>query len=220
MKTRMIVVAELVFDYNFYPRNQIDSAHVRSIKLAREAGIHLPPIVIDKATKRIVDGFHRVRDIQLEDKNGKIRCIEKTYANDAEMFLDAMRLNAGHGRNLTIYDRTHAILIAGKLGLDNSAIADALGMTMDRVGELRTMRTARSNGAKVAIKRTISHMAGKKLNQSQQEANRKLSGMTPSFYANQLLILVTNDLLDKEDEKLFETLQKLHEVLDELLAVT
>lgn len=215
MKPKMIPVAELVFDYGLYPRQQIDSAHVRNIRLARQAGVELPPITIDQVSKRIVDGFHRAKDILLEDPKGKIACTEKKYTTEAEMFLDAMRLNASHGSNLTVCDRLHCILLAERLQIDEEAVADALGMTEERIGELRLDRTAKSNGTSLALKQTIRHMRGKRLSESQWAANKKLSGMRPAFYVNQLLLLLENDLLDDEDEKLGELLDRLAEKLAE-----
>jgi hypothetical protein len=211
---------ELVLDFDLYPRNNVDSHNVRGIIDAMEAGITLPPVVICKRTKRVADGFHRVRAVLQRDQEGEVDVVEKVYKTDAEFFLDAMRYNAHHGARLDPCDRTRCTIIAERLSIPLDQVAGALHMPTDKLGELKVARTATStSGLSVPLKRTIQHMAGHRLTKSQVEANSGLSGMNQQFYANQLISLIENGLLDKEDEKLFERLAKLRELLDEVLAV-
>lgn len=211
--------AELVEDFDLYPRNNVDSQHVKHLVEALAAGEELPPGIIDKKTKRLIDGFHRKRArIQLYGPDAEMEVIEKTYKNDAEMFLDAMRYNAAHGVKLDQCDRTHCVIIAERLSIPLEAVAGALHVPIERLGMLRTHRTALgSSGLTIPLKRTISHFAGKRLNKAQAEANEKLSGMNQAFYANQLIMLIENRLLDLEDERLMDRLKVLHEALEGLL---
>ncbi|KKM98626.1 hypothetical protein LCGC14_1156090 [marine sediment metagenome] len=217
-------LSELVLDFDLYPRTQIDSHHVSEMVEAENAGTEFPPIVIDKKSKRVIDGFHRVKKhLRCHGPDATIPVVEKTYKNDAAMLLDAIRYNANHGRNLSSFDRMHSILLAGKLGLTDKAVAGALSTTEDRVKVLRLNKSARVGNGKVSvtvpIKQTIRHMAGKKLTRSQVDANKKLGGMNQLFYVNQLLTLIESDLIDKENQDLLEALRKLHERLGETLAV-
>lgn len=216
---RKMKVAELVFDFNLYPRQQIDSQHVTYLAEAVDSGASMPPLVIEKSSKRIVDGFHRAKAyLRLFGTDAECEVVEKTYRNDKELFLDAMRFNAAHGRTLTRYDRVHCILLAEKLGIDANAVAGTLNLRADRLAELRTDRTAVVGNVTVALKRTIQHMAGKKLTKQQQECNTKLSGMNQLFYVNQLVSLLESNLIDKEDEELMEGLRKLGELIDQHLS--
>ena len=216
MKPITLKCSELVFDFDLYPRPNIDAAHVRNIMTALEAGEELPPIVVDEKSKRIVDGFHRVRAMQRHDKdNATIQAILHSYASDKALFLEAVRLNAAHGRSLTSYDRAHAIILADKLGIDHDVLAGALRMTLARVNDLRIERSAIAEKLTVPLKRTIRHMAGRKLSKGQQEANVKLSGMDAGFYVRQVILLLENDLLDPEDEELDPLLDCLAKLLRE-----
>jgi hypothetical protein len=200
-------VSELVFDFDFYPRAQIDSQHVAYLEDVMKAGHALPPIVIDKASKRVVDGFHRCRAaLKMYGKDAEIEVIEKAYRNDRELFLDAVRYNSGHGRTLAMYDRAHCAILAARLEIDDAALAGALQVTTDRLAELRADRSATSGGKLVPIKRTIAHMAGKKLTPRQAEANKKFSGMEQTFYVNQVILLLENDLVNTENGPLMERL--------------
>lgn len=222
-------VGDLVLDFALYPRADVDRQHCSYMAEAIRAGATLPPVIIDKKSKRVTDGFHRVRTyLRVYDPNHKIEVIEKSYRTDAAMFLDAMRYNASHGRMLSTFDRAHCILLGEQFGIEPDQIAGALQITMDAVGKLKadrvgTLRTrtvtssGQRKGQRIPLKRTIRHMSGTTLTKAQYEANDKLSGMEQLFYVNQLVTLIENDLLDKENEKLFDGLRKLHELLESVL---
>lgn len=221
MKTATIKASELVEDFALYPRGDVDSSHVAQIAEAMAAGESLPPIITCKATKRIVDGFHRRRAaIKFGGPDVSVEVVLKNYASDGELFLDAMEHNSGHGRRLTSVDAVRSATRAGELGLSVDAIAKALKMTVDRVGALVADRTAKCGMTVVSLKQTIRHMAGRKLTKPQEQANRKLSGMNQVFYVNQIITLVENDLLDKENEDLMLRLQVLQGLLESLLVTS
>ena len=218
---RKMKCAELVFDFDLYPRNNLDAHNIRSIADARKAGVEMAPVIIDKKSKRIVDGFHRNKErLQTDGPEAEIEVIEKVYKNEQEMFLDAMRYNATHGARLDPCDRTRCAVIAERLRIPIESVAGALNMPVDKLAGLRADRTAMAaggGGLVIPLKRTIKHMAGKKLSKQQQVVNDKSSGMNQSFYANQLIDLIESDLIDKEDETLYKRLQRLYELLAELL---
>jgi hypothetical protein len=200
MKT--MKAAEIVLDFDLYPRNNIDTGNVRGISDAMKAGITLPPVLIDKLSKRCVDGFHRVKAKLREDKNGILDVIEKKYANEKDMFLDAMRYNSSHGARLDMCDRT-----------------GALHMPIDKLGELKNTRTATNNRLTIPLKHTVSRgFHGKTLTDRQVQANEKLSGMNQIFYANQLIELIESEMLDVDDENLMTVLKKLNDLLKTVLS--
>ena len=217
---RMMPVSEIVMDFDLYPRQSINSQHVAEMCEAAKAGVDFPPVVIDKKSKRLTDGFHRYRKaIRLEEP--EIAVVEKTYKTEGEMLLDAIRMNANHGRVLSAYDRTHCIILAGRMKIKDDAVATAMSITTDRLESLRIDRSATVKSGKtvqtIPLKRTIRHMAGKRLTKPQVEANEKLSGMNQQFYVNQVLMLITSGLLDRKDEKLMGLLKELRDRITEVL---
>lgn len=226
-KPAMIRAAELVEDFDLYPRPDVDSQHVSQMVEALEAGVELPAAIADRKSKRIVDGFHRKRAwIRWGGPDVEVPVIWKDYKNDGELFLDAMACNSGHGRRLSTFDKVRCAVIAGNLKLEPARVAAALKLTTERVSGLiisrtatgtlsgRYSRTAAGEKGDVPLKRTIAHMAGGKINKQQQEANDKLSGMAPLFYINQVIILIEANLLPEGDENLETGLKKLHDLLE------
>lgn len=219
MKT--MKAAELVLDFELYPRNNVDSHNVNTICEALQMQADIPPVVICRKTKRVADGFHRVKAyLKHFGPDADIKVIEKDYKNDAAFFLDSMRYNSHHGAKLDPCDRTHCIIIAERLKISADAVAGALHMPVNRVGELMNTRTATSktSGLTIPLKRTIiGMMAGKVLTKRQEEANERLSGMNQQFYANQLIELIESKMLDLEDDALIGRLRVLHDLLDGVL---
>lgn len=229
-KPEMIPASELVEDFDLYPRKDVDSQHVANMLETLAAGNELPPIIADRKSKRIVDGFHRRRAwIRHSGEDITVPVIFHDYKNEGEIFLEAMALNSAHGRRLATFDQVRCATMAAKLKLKPAQIAHALRLTTERVEHLLDKRTATARlsnqpkgspqSERIPIKRTISHMAGGNLNKGQQDANQKLSGMSPLFYVNQLLLLLDNGLMPENDENLEDGLKKLHQLLEERLAV-
>ncbi len=215
---RTIKAAEIVIDYTLYPRNSVDEHNVRCIMDAIRTGERLPPVLIDKKSKRVVDGVHRIKAHLRLDEDAKIEVAEKDFKNDAAIFLEAMRLNADHGAKLDSCDRTHCLVVAERLKINIDAVAGALHMPKEKLGNLRNRRIAKTaKGLAVPLKRTLQHMAGRRLTKQQIAANERSSGMNQAFYVNQLVDLIEAELLDQEDEKLLEALRHLHGLLDTLL---
>lgn len=211
-------LSELVLDFDLYPRGSVDTQHVTEIAEAIEAGSPVPPLVIDKASKRVVDGFHRWRALRrLYGEDHVTECIEKSYKSDGDLFIDAMRYNASHGRALTKHDKTHCVLIAEELGLSVELVAESLNLTKDRVGALRKGRVGQLGARPVALKNTIRHMAGRRLDARQAAANEKLSGMNATFYLHQIAMLIETGLIDTANKELMTELANAGDLIERFL---
>lgn len=194
-------LSELVLDYDVYPRVRIDPMNVSQMRESLAAGASLPPLVVCSRTLRIADGFHRyTTQMAVFGAQHQVEVIERDYADDGELFTDAVLLNSAHGHQLSAYDRAHIVIRAEELKLTTDVIASALRITSKTVQSLRLNRTALapSNGDSVAVplKASIRHMGGRALTPVQQAANRQLSGMPARFHANQLLLLLRSGLID------------------------
>ena len=230
-----LAIPQMVEDFDFYPRSVVDSTNVAHIAEAVNAGVELPPIILERKTNRIVDGFHRRRAYGRMWGDDAVVPVEfRKYETDAEMYADAVRLNASHGRNLTASDRVRVILRAEELQIDPDSIASALNMNVDAVGRLRTERVGRmrvasspkgqngssnqggGNGDLVPLKMPVRHMAGRTLTKAQVEAMPRLGGNQQTFYVNQLLTLVESNMLDTDNEALVERLAILRDKLNEM----
>lgn len=112
--------------------------HIRSLAQSEEI---LPPIIVHRATMRVIDGMHRLRAAQLR---GQEEIEIRFYGGDrASSFVLAVRANIGHGLPLALSDRKAA---AGRIielypQWSNRAIAEMSGLAAKTVGAMRDCPT-------------------------------------------------------------------------------
>lgn len=213
------LISGLILDRELSPRARVGSNHIRQLDEALRAGASLPPIVVERKTSRVVDGFHRVEACRrVYGREALIDAVEKEYTDDAELFLDAVSLNSVHGARLASYDQLRCATIAQSLSIDPARMAGALSVRPSYIGDLTSRRsgTEISTRSPVPLKRTIEHMRGRALTPLQIEANHKLGGQSQTFYLNQINLLAENDLLDLESEPVRAELRRLEENLQGL----
>ena len=213
MKSEQMPPESLILDFSLYPRHRIEPTNVRDIGLAREAGIKLPPVIVDQKTKKVIDGFHRVTDA-LRAKLKWIAVEFRDYRGEADMLEDAIRLNM-HGEKLYPFDKARCVQLADEFGLTKQRLALALHMTPLKLDELWLRKSARGPDQKlIPIKNTLGHLAGQKITSSQIEGQKPASGMRPLAYVNQVINLLKHDLIDTSNENLMAGLVNLQEVLE------
>ncbi|MCP2351250.1 streptomycin biosynthesis regulator [Nonomuraea roseoviolacea] len=119
----------------------MDDDHVRRLA---EADTELPPILVHRATMRVIDGMHRLGAAVL---NGRqmidVRFFE---GSDEAAFLEAVRANTTHGLPLSLQDRRVAALriLDSRPGMSDRAIAEVTGLSAKTVSGLRRCSTADS----------------------------------------------------------------------------
>lgn len=159
---RRVQLGSLIIDMGVYPRTEVDADHVFNLAEAFRAGAKFPPVVVCSKSLRVVDGAHRVAALQRSlGSSGEIEVIEKRYANDRDFFLDAIKLNSSHGKNLTREDRQRVSELGQALTIDVQVLGSALQMSFPAVNALSVSRgmfsgelsARRSSGSKQKVKR-------------------------------------------------------------------
>lgn len=221
-----IPLSSLVEDMTIYPRHDVDESHVGLIVQAVEAGVQLPPIVADKKSKKMTDGWHRAR--AYKRVHGPTATVEVElidYASEADMIYDAVKRNSSHGRRLDAMDRVRSIHMLEEKGVDRIRIAIALNTTEAKVEKLRIrIATSKSSGkasvpgtTKVTLKPPCRWMGDTTLTAEQVKAHDSAPGTSYLLVARQLKDGIRTKILNFEDEKLMEELCQLLEVLNEFV---
>jgi hypothetical protein len=216
-----VLAAELVFDYSLYPRSVTDDAHVARLAEALRAGETFPPVVADRRSRRLVDGFHRVK-AYLRVLGDEATCtVEwRDYPTEQELFLDAAKLNARHGLRISRLDEAHCMAVAIRLGIEPADLAAVLALTVEKYEALRQARFAvDANGEPVLLKRSNRHLAGTKVTAKQVKGNVKASGWRLTYHADQLINALESNLVDYQDATVVPKLERLHALLEKTIAV-
>jgi len=222
MGTKTVQVGELILDYNLWPRheaNGVDSTNVSRMRDAIRSGVKLPPIIVNSADMRVIDGFHRTKAYIKElGDDAKIRVDMQVYESEADMFADSVRYNSIHGLPMSPKDRAHAILKARRYGIPMSAMAQALGMTEGKMKEFLAKRTATApSGEVIAIPGGAAALAGKNLTDEEMHYVNHESGHVPMMHASMLINALRCISLPLSENALAK-LSELRDMIDEVLS--
>jgi hypothetical protein len=214
MKTKTVPAASLVEDFSLYPRNTVSDTHVNDLARALSAGDSLPPIVAEKGTLRIVDGVHRRRaHIKAFGDEATVEVDLRTYENEAELYLEAVRFNSAHGRKLDRHDQTRIVLRLQELQVEPSAIALALHVPEQEIRTLAIRVVYDEAGTAVPQKRGLEHLRGTVLRPEQVTAMKSVRSGEVGRLCLELTRLIEHDLVDYEDSRVVDRLMSLNRVL-------
>jgi hypothetical protein len=112
----------------------LDAEHARTLAEIEES---LPPILVRRATMRVIDGMHRLSAAQLRgDATIAVRFFDGT---EDEAFLVAVHANIAHGLPLKITERRAAAerIVRRRPDLSDRSIAATVGLAAKTVAEVR-----------------------------------------------------------------------------------
>lgn len=210
-----VLVATLVEDFQFYPRQKVDSVNVADIARALTSGVEIPPIIVERKTRRVVDGFHRCRAfVRVFGKTALIPVLWVEYETEDQMYLDSISRNSGHGMRLSRQDQIRCALRAEELGIPTQKIAIALRVLPTRIVELQH-KIVIVEGEKIPVKPVAIHLQGREITTGQAEAMKRFGGLKLRQHLRQLKEALEGDLWDRTDSELVEGLHALARWIEE-----
>ncbi|MBE8520940.1 ParB-like nuclease domain-containing protein [Amycolatopsis sp. H6(2020)] len=115
-----------------------NSEHIQALA---ESPAGLPPIMVHRATMRVIDGMHRLRAAMLRGDN----TIQVWFFDgvEAEAFVLGVRVNIAHGLSLSLADRRAAAarIVASHPLWSDRVIASVTGLSAKTVGGIRRCAT-------------------------------------------------------------------------------
>jgi len=124
-----VKIADIVIDSNIYPRETPDNAKIAEYKELIDDGVKFPPIVVNKRTMHLIDGYHRYRaykSLGLLDIETELIDIPENME-----WLEAIYRNTKHGIPLKRKEvkelfKKYFKLLDGKV--DTEMLAEKLGV--------------------------------------------------------------------------------------------
>lgn len=116
---------------------RINGEHQDHVRALAEAEDGLPPIVVHRATMRVIDGMHRLRAAMLRGRE-HIE-VEFFEGDEEDAFVYAVESNAKHGLPLSPADRAAAVvrIINSRREWSDRAIASVAGLSDKTVASIR-----------------------------------------------------------------------------------
>lgn len=219
MAMKDVALASLVEDFSLYPRHGVDDTHVSDLIRAIEAGVTLPPIVVEAKTFRIVDGWHRLRAYRrVLGKEGSTTVDLRQYASEAALFLAAVELNAAHGRKLDRHDQVRIVLRLRELKVNDQQISVALHVPQPTITSL-ALRIVQGPDGATPSKRGFEHLRGKKVSAAQMAVIDSVRSGEVGRLCLELSRMLEQRLVDLEDEATLAQLKALGKAIASALRV-
>lgn len=116
---------------------RLDGESAEHVKLLAELDEELPPIVVHRATMRVVDGMHRLAAARLRGRD--TIAVRFFRGSEEEAFVEAVRSNIAHGLPLTLADRRAAAarVLRAHAEWSDRMIAGMIGLSPKTVGAVR-----------------------------------------------------------------------------------
>ncbi|WP_329562764.1 ParB/RepB/Spo0J family partition protein [Kitasatospora sp. NBC_01266] len=112
---------------------ELDPQHVRRLMTVRD----LPPVLIHRATLRVIDGMHRLAAARLAGRTEVT--VQFFDGSDDEAFVHAVRSNIHHGLRLSTAERSAAAqrIMESQPALSDRAVAATVGLSVKTVAAVR-----------------------------------------------------------------------------------
>jgi len=212
-------LSQLVFDKSLFPRGGVNYVHVGDLVNALLSGATFPPLLIDAATNRIIDGVHRYHAyLKAYGLDYEVEVDAQEFADEDAIWMAAVEANADHGLGYTTYDRTLILVEAEKRGISHTTIAILIripaGKAVKKLDSTSGFVKNISGGRdRVALRTAMKGLAGKTLNRKQEEANKRV-GMKANYHAAALIELLDAGLLKWATPSVVASVTSLYKKLD------
>ena len=153
MKTKLLKITDLTCDLKLYPRIKLGWLTAYQYSQAMRSGSEFPPIAVGSFEDKlyVVDGRHRIEARKLL-KEDYVQGTVKPYSSFKEMFVDAVKLNAVHGRPLSVQEKVRIVDMLKEYGIEMEAITEIVKIPIDKI-EMFTVRTIiKPNGEREYLK--------------------------------------------------------------------
>jgi ParB-like nuclease family protein len=111
--------------------------NIDHVLVLNETEATFPPILVHRATMRVIDGMHRLRAARLRgDDRIEVRFFD---GNEEDAFVHAVAANIAHGLPLSLPDRTAAAarIVSSHTHWSDRRIAEITGLAATTVGSIR-----------------------------------------------------------------------------------
>lgn len=198
VKKELVKIKDLVLDERYYPRLKVGWKTAYAYAQAMKTGAKFPPVVVGlfKGKKYLLDGWHRIEAYK-KNKEEYVEAEMIVFKNKKEMFLEAVKRNAVHGKQYSIQEKISIANRLQDLKVEQIQISKITGIPLDRLPVLIQRKTlTMPNGIKIVLKSSLENAKEEILEHSEDEpyfiedTQSDLTGNKMDFILDDLLNLL------------------------------
>jgi len=219
MKTALMKISELTIDSELYPRIRSGWLTAYQYAQAMKANSIFPPITVGiyREKKYVVDGVHRIEAKKML-KEEYIDAIVKTYKSEKEMFVDAVKLNSAHGRQLSVQEKVRIIDKLKKMRFNLQEISELVKVPIDKIGLLQQRIITGPKGEHIYLKSVLTNVdAGDGTLQTVDQSSFNVANVTALL--TQMIELLESGAYSIEQPQIKEMTVRLFQLLQQKLGL-
>lgn len=217
---RRVARDEVVRDEELYPRIKMGWQTAYQYAQAMRAGAIFPPVVLGRIKRKpplyLVDGWHRDRAYAII-KEEEFDAIVYTYANKNDLFVDAVKLNTSHGRQLSVQERVRIVDKLGSMRFSADKISEIIRIPIDKLEVFKARTFTRPNGTRVYLKSLAARAGATDMPDGSQDT---FSVRNVDRLLVQILEVLRGDIFPVNDEGVKEHAVELYTLLGQVLELS
>ena len=220
MKQATILIKDIVEKKELYPRGNWDWKTSLSYSQAMKTGNKFPSIVVALLNGRyyLIDGKHRIEAYKT-CKEKFVTAEVLTNLNENEIYLEAVKRNLNHGRQFSSYDKRNIIIRLQDMNYSKEIISELIQIPIERLEPFvfNSMAYNITTGQRMALKSAVRNFAQQEVT-NDLELNQETinSGGSQVSILNELILLMKNNYLDLQNEKVLQRLTIIKELLSHI----
>lgn len=189
-----------------------------------KAGEIFPPIDVGRYDGKlyVIDGIHRI-DAKKLLKEKYIDASIKKYENKDDMFVDAVKCNSRHGRQLSVQETARIIYKLGEeMKFELEQIKVIIGMPVESIERMKLKTIIGPNGKPVYVKgltEKAAKMAGVSLEELASLDQSSFNVSTIIQLLNQMIALLEGGIYPVKNEEVVSLTIRLYMLLQEKLSL-
>lgn len=219
MKTTLMKISELTIDSELYPRIKSGWLTAYQYAQAMKSNSVFPPITVGiyRQKKYVVDGVHRIEAKKML-KEEYVDAIVKTYKSEREMFVDAVKLNSAHGRQLSVQEKVRIIDKLKKMRFKLQEISELIKVPIDKIGLLQQRIIMGPKGEAIYLKSVLTNVdAQAGTLQTVDQSSFNVASVTALL--TQMIELLESEVYSIEQPQIKEMTIHLYQLLQEKLGL-
>ncbi|KKM75452.1 hypothetical protein LCGC14_1390050 [marine sediment metagenome] len=220
-----VLLKDVVFDEEVYPRTNVYWLTSFDYSNSLKAGAKFPPITLALHNKKLilVDGKHRIDAFKI--------CKEKTIPAEIytgwdrkKIFIESIKRNIAHGRVLSPYEKRLCIMKLREMKINSADVSEIIQIPQKKLEHFVGQRLISSTtGEKLdveVVKSGLKQLAGRSYEKSEIQmisgVQKGLSIGDQFSLFKQMIYLLEGGLVDLEDKRIQESVNKLFKLIKPL----
>jgi len=217
-RERLLKIDEVEFDWELYPRMNVNWLTALKYADAMKTGADFPPIVIGmyRGKRYVIDGWHRVEALKLLDES-YVKAVVKPFGTWTDMFVEAVKLNITHGRAISPWEKARIIHKLKGLKFTLEQITEIVRVPVDKIERFAAKVVIGPDGKPLYLKSPVAKASAITGVDPSKVDQSCLNVRSVQHLLTQLITLLEADLCPLEAGDVKERAVRLYSLLKEKL---